>query len=206
MKLAVIDNYDSFVYNLVRYLSEEEDITLTVMRNDQLREDALEQADGIVLSPGPGIPREAGLLMEVIDRFHQKKPFLGVCLGHQAIGEYFGATLIQTSEILHGKSSINFQVETDNLFKGLTPSFAVGRYHSWMLAEPLPASLVCTSKLQSGEIMSIRHNSLPIYGVQFHPESILTPEGRSIIKNWTNTIRTTKMNHFNEQNHASISS
>jgi anthranilate synthase component 2 len=187
MKIAVIDNFDSFVYNLVRYLQEEEKVDVTVMRNDQIDHVALAAADAILLSPGPGLPSEAGNLLSVIDKYHLTKKLLGVCLGHQAIGEYFGVKLVPSTEIVHGKSSIISLFDTKDIFKSMPEAITVGRYHSWMLQNiDIPIHLKITATTSQNEIMAIRHSELPIFGVQFHPESILTPQGRNIIKNWLN--------------------
>lgn len=191
MQLVIIDNYDSFVYNIVRYINDATSQKATVMRNDKIDFALLEKADAIVLSPGPGIPEEAGDLMKVIEQFHAKKPILGICLGHQAIGEYFGARLIQNELPLHGKSTLINKVLDDKLFIGLPAKFEVGRYHSWSI-ENNSSVLEITSQTDESEVMAIRHQSLPIYGLQFHPESILTPNGRQIIQNWVATIQLKK--------------
>jgi len=185
MKIAIIDNYDSFVYNLVRYVKESEGVTETiVMRNDSIDYTYLDEADAILLSPGPGIPSEAGDLMEVIRRYSLTKSILGVCLGHQALGEFFQGELEKAPSILHGKSTvINLKTET-TLFKGLNEKEAVGRYHSWQISKFLPDSLAQTAFDENGQVMAFQHLNLPLYGVQFHPESILTPNGRLMITNW----------------------
>lgn len=188
MKITVINNYDSFVFNLVRYLDEIEQTEITVMRNDKLVLDTLDESDAIVLSPGPGIPSEAGQLLDVIERFHQCKPILGVCLGHQAIGEFFGARLIQNETPIHGKSTIIRKVNTSDLFKTINTTFQVGRYHSWSIEIDAQTELQVIATTNNDEIMAIKHTSYPIYGVQFHPESILTPQGRTMIQNWVESI------------------
>jgi anthranilate synthase component II len=189
MKLAVIDNYDSFVYNLVRYLRESGGVTeVQVMRNTSVDFDAIHAADGILLSPGPGIPQEAGALMQVLETFSHQKPILGVCLGHQAIGEFFGARLEKAPKIYHGKSTeIDVQIDS-GLFKQLSPKIQVGRYHSWQVAD-LPEALQPTAVDDGGNVMALEHKQLPIFGVQFHPESVLTPDGRQIIQNWINELK-----------------
>jgi anthranilate synthase component II len=188
MQIVIIDNYDSFVYNIVRYINDATSQKAAVMRNDKIDFALLEKADAIVLSPGPGIPEEAGELMKVIEQFHAEKPILGICLGHQAIGEYFGARLVQNEFPLHGKSTLINKVIDDKLFIGLPAKFEVGRYHSWSI-ENNSSVLEVTSQTDQNEVMSIKHASLPIYGLQFHPESILTPNGRQIIQNWIATIQ-----------------
>ncbi|MBC8753631.1 aminodeoxychorismate/anthranilate synthase component II [Kordia sp. YSTF-M3] len=183
-KVLVIDNYDSFTYNLVHYL-EDLDCNVTVKRNDQL---SLEEVDGyekIILSPGPGIPDEAGLLKAIIARYAPTKSILGVCLGQQAIGEVFGGTLSNLSEVYHGvATNIEVSVDDESLFDGLPKTFEVGRYHSWIVASPLPESLEATSFDENGQIMSLRHKVYNVRGVQYHPESVLTPHGKQILENW----------------------
>jgi len=189
MKIAVINNFDSFVFNLVRYLKEA-GCEVIVQRNDQVDFELLEQCHGLLLSPGPGIPDEAGALMEVIRHFVHKKPMLGVCLGHQAIAEYFGGTLELAEVPMHGKSSRIEQMENSRILKEVPKSFDVARYHSWIVAQPLPDLLTLTASFNN-EIMAFEHESLPVFGVQFHPESILTPEGRLIIRNYVNEVAKT---------------
>jgi len=185
MKIIVIDNYDSFVYNLVHYL-EEMNCDVTVVRNDQFMIEELTNYDKILLSPGPGIPEEAGLLKQVIVEYAGKKPILGVCLGQQAIGEVYGGTLINLSEVFHGvATTTTILVDDEPMFKGLPSQIEVGRYHSWVVdSNAFPESLEVTSVDENGQIMSLRHRTLDIRGVQFHPESVLTPQGKKIIKNW----------------------
>lgn len=187
-KIVVIDNYDSFVYNLVHYL-EELDCEVTVFRNDQFHIEDLKDFDKILLSPGPGIPEEAGLLKQVIKSYAATKPIFGVCLGQQAIGEVFGGSLTNLKEVFHGvASNVSLTTKTEPLFKGLKSNFDVGRYHSWVVSkENFPESLEITSLDDTGEIMSIRHKEFDICGVQYHPESVLTPDGKTIIKNWVNS-------------------
>lgn len=185
MKILVIDNYDSFVYNLVHYL-EELDCEVTVKRNDQFHLEEAVHYDKILLSPGPGIPDEAGLLKDVIKRYAGKKPILGVCLGQQAIAEVFGGSIINLSEVFHGVSSkVTVLVDDEPLFDGLGTELEVGRYHSWVVAnDNFPNVLEITSREDHGQIMSLRHREFDIKGVQFHPESVLTPKGKEMIKNW----------------------
>lgn len=184
MKVAVIDNFDSFVYNIVRYVRESTNDEVIIQRNNQIDYTILDTCDAILLSPGPGIPEEAGELISVIKRYSGKKKMLGICLGHQAIAEAFGGSLEQCESPIHGKSSLVSQIDSDPLFKGISNSFQVGRYHSWRMADNLPAELKSTVVSDTNEIMAIRHRFHDTAGVQFHPESILTPEGRQIINNW----------------------
>ncbi len=185
MKILVIDNYDSFVYNLVHYL-EELDCEVTVIRNDRFHLDEVEEYDKILLSPGPGIPDEAGLLKEVIKKYATSKSMLGVCLGQQAIGEVFGGSIENLSEVFHGvATNAIITVEDEPLFKGLEKEIEVGRYHSWVVSKKdFPDVLEVTAVDENGQIMALRHRTLDIRGVQFHPESVLTPKGKQIIKNW----------------------
>ncbi len=186
LKVLVIDNYDSFVYNLVHYL-EELDCEVTVRRNNELDLEEVEDYDKVLLSPGPGIPDEAGLLKQIISTYASKKSILGVCLGQQAIGEVFGGRIINLQEVYHGISSkIKLCVTNESLFEGMEPEIEVGRYHSWVVEKELPDCLEATSFDQNGQIMSLRHRSFDVRGVQFHPESVLTPHGKQIIRNWIN--------------------
>ncbi|MGA8853310.1 MAG: aminodeoxychorismate/anthranilate synthase component II [Christiangramia sp.] len=185
-RILVIDNYDSFVYNLVHYL-EELDCKVVVRRNDQLHIDDPEEYDKILLSPGPGIPDEAGLLKPIIEKYAATKSILGVCLGMQAIGEVFGGTLLNLDEVHHGVATkIDLFVDDEYIFNGLENELMVGRYHSWVVEKTLPPALQATSYDKKGEIMSLRHKEFDVRGVQFHPESVLTPEGKKMIRNWVN--------------------
>lgn len=188
MKIAVIDNFDSFVFNLIRYVREAEH-EVFVQRNNQLDFDELESADAILLSPGPGIPSEAGGLLEVISRFHGKKPILGVCLGHQAIAVHFGELLFPCPEPVHGKAS-RIRISTQaGIFRNLPPELEVGRYHSWQTGISPFGELEVTATTEDAIVMAIQHKTAPTVGVQFHPESILTPSGRTMIQNWLNEYR-----------------
>lgn len=183
-KIVVIDNYDSFTYNLVHYL-EDLNCDVTVYRNDVFDLEEIEPFDKIVLSPGPGIPEEAGLLKEVIKKYASTKPILGICLGQQAIGEVFGAELINLEKVYHGVATKIIITENDTLFNDLPLEIEVGRYHSWVIDKnTIPKELKVTSVDENGEIMSIKHISLDIKAVQFHPESILTPFGKKMLENW----------------------
>ncbi|WP_141879171.1 aminodeoxychorismate/anthranilate synthase component II [Gramella sp. Hel_I_59] len=200
-KILVIDNYDSFVYNLVHYL-EELDCEVTVKRNDQLDLEDVAEYDKILLSPGPGIPDEAGLLKQIIMEYGATKSILGVCLGMQAIGEVYGGTLLNLKEVYHGvATSIEVFVEDEYLYSGLEQELEVGRYHSWVVAKELPPQLQATSYDIKGEVMSLRHKEFDVRGVQFHPESVLTPDGKKMIKNWVEheSSKETLQNKENEQ-------
>ena len=183
-KIIIIDNYDSFTYNLVHYL-EDLNAEVTVFRNDEFELNELEKFDKILLSPGPGIPEEAGLLLKVIKKYAATKSILGICLGQQAIGEVFGGSLINLDKVYHGVASkVKIKLE-DSLFNNLPNEFEVGRYHSWVInPDDFPDALEITSEDENGEIMSIRHKTFDIKGVQYHPESILTPYGKKILENW----------------------
>ena len=184
MQTVIIDDYDSFTYNLA-HLVKALGAEVTVLRNDQFSIEALEAYDKIILSPGPGIPSEAGLLLDVIKTYAGRKPMLGVCLGHQAIGEAFGARLENLSEVFHGVATPAHIVADDPIFCGLPKTFTVGRYHSWVVAtDQLPDCLTVTAVSDEGQIMALRHKEYDIHGIQFHPESVLTPEGSIIIKNF----------------------
>ncbi len=187
-KIAVIDNYDSFTYNLVHYL-EDLDCTVTVFRNDDFELEELQVFDKILLSPGPGIPDDAGLTKQVIQTYGPQKSILGVCLGQQAIGEVFGGKIRNLNTVYHGiATQIKVIVEDETLFKNLDKVIAVGRYHSWVVStDDFPEALDITSVDENGQIMSLRHKTLDIKGVQFHPESVLTPFGKKIMENWVNS-------------------
>ena len=184
MKIAVIDNYDSFTYNLVHYL-EDLNANVTVFRNDEFELNELEKFDKILLSPGPGIPDEAGLLKEVIKKYATTKSIFGVCLALQAIGEVFGGNLTNLEKVYHGVATKVTKTEDDFIFNDLPNEFEVGRYHSWVVSnENLPADLIVTSTDENGQIMSMKHANFDIRGVQYHPESVLTPFGKKILENW----------------------
>lgn len=186
MRIFMVDNYDSFTYNVVHILASFEGVSVTVRRNDQFTFDEVEQSDKIVLSPGPGIPMEAGLMPDLVREFSGRRSILGICLGHQCIGEVFGGTLRNLGRPVHGKAT-PFQrtAPDDALFRGLPESFSIGRYHSWVVdRKDLPDSLEVTAVDGAGEIMALRHREYDVRGVQFHPESILTEHGRTILENW----------------------
>lgn len=183
-KIVVIDNYDSFTYNLV-HLVKELGAEVDVKRNDQFQLAELEPYNKIILSPGPGIPSEAGSLLDVIKTYAGRKPMLGVCLGHQAIGEVFGAKLENLSEVYHGVATPVTLKQDDVLFAGLPKRVEVGRYHSWVVShENFPDCLEIIAESDEGQIMALRHKKYNIFGIQFHPESVLTPDGKVIVKNW----------------------
>ena len=184
MKVLVIDNYDSFVYNLVHYL-EAFGAKVHVVRNKKIPMDLVPTYDKILLSPGPGIPDEAGMLKDLIKKFYKTKPIFGVCLGQQAIAEVFGGELENLNEVYHGVStSISISVKDEILYEGLPDTIEVGRYHSWVVKQNLPQELEATSYDEDGNIMSLRHKLYDLRAVQYHPESVLTPNGKTIIKNW----------------------
>jgi anthranilate synthase component II len=190
MKILVFDNYDSFTYNLVHLVEKITHVKVEVFRNDQIALEKVKDYDKIILSPGPGIPEEAGLLLSLIKEYAATKSILGVCLGHQAIGEAFGGMLTNLSTVYHGvampievkskKSKFN-----NSLFEGLPDRFDVGRYHSWIVSEEnFPAELEVTARDENNYIMALQHREYDVQGVQFHPESVLTPKGEDILRNW----------------------
>lgn len=183
-KIVIIDNYDSFTFNLVHYF-EALNCEVTVFRNDEFELEELANFDKIVLSPGPGLPSEAGLLKSVIETYCNTKSILGICLGQQAIAEVFGGQLKQLKSVKHGVNSIiKTTVSDEVLFQNLPQNLTVGRYHSWVVDTNLPSVLEATSVDEEGEIMSLRHRTLDVKGVQFHPESILTNDGKAMLQNW----------------------
>jgi anthranilate synthase/aminodeoxychorismate synthase-like glutamine amidotransferase len=182
--ILVIDNYDSFTYNLVQYVSELGFATI-VRRNDAvtLDEIAAMAPSHIIISPGPGDPDDAGISNDVIRRFHRTIPILGVCLGHQCIGQVFGAPVVRAPRLMHGKTSL-IQHDGQSIFRGIDNPFVATRYHSLILEEPLPDALVVTARTPEGEVMGVRHRQYPVEGVQFHPESILTDSGKALLLNF----------------------
>jgi anthranilate synthase component II len=181
--IVIIDNYDSFTYNL-SHLVKALGADVTVLRNDRFDLDALRRFDKIILSPGPGIPSEAGLLTDVVRRYSAEKPMLGVCLGHQAIGEVFGGKLVNLDQVFHGVATEGTHTD-DPLFAGVPQKFTMGRYHSWVVdSENLPDCLEVIAKSEEGQIMALRHKEFNVRGIQFHPESVLTPQGDVIIRNF----------------------
>lgn len=192
MKILVIDNYDSFVFNLVHYL-EEFSNQVTVVRNDEIDLESIQAFDAILLSPGPGIPEEAGLLKKIIAEYAGQLPILGVCLGQQAITEVFGGKLQNLSKVYHGVATSIKIIDADEvLFQGLASNLEIGRYHSWVVHQNLPDCLLPTSVDEEGNIMSLRHKEYDVRAVQFHPESVLTPTGKKMIENWVNHLQKQK--------------
>lgn len=182
--MVIIDNYDSFTYNLA-HLVKQLGAKVEVFRNDQFTLNQLERFTKIILSPGPGIPEEAGLLMDVIRTYAGRKPMLGVCLGHQAIAEVFGGKLVNLKEVYHGIATEGTQFGNDPIFSGLPKRIVMGRYHSWVVDRAgFPDCLEVTAMSDDGQIMALRHRNYNIHGIQFHPESVLTPEGATIVRNW----------------------
>lgn len=185
MKILVLDNYDSFTYNLVQMIEQIVNEKIDVFRNDKISLEEVEKYDKIILSPGPGIPEEAGILLDLIKKYAPTKSIFGVCLGQQAIAEAFGGTLINLSEIYHGVATESTQIKEHKLFKDLPEILEVGRYHSWAVnPENFPDELEITSVDASGMIMSLKHKIYDVHAVQYHPESILTPKGKQILENF----------------------
>ena len=185
MNILVFDNYDSFTYNLVHLVEKILPVKVDVYRNDQIPLEKIKKYDKIILSPGPGVPSEAGLLLPLIKEYASTKSILGVCLGHQAIGEAFGAKLVNLSTVYHGIATSCQLIANSRLFEGLPAELEVGRYHSWIVSrEGFPEELEITAEDQNGYIMGLQHKKFDIQGVQFHPESVLTPMGEEILKNW----------------------
>jgi anthranilate synthase component 2 len=184
-KILVFDNYDSFTYNLVHLVEKLLHQKVEVHRNDKIPLEKVKEFDKIILSPGPGIPEEAGLLLPLIREYAASKPILGVCLGHQAIGQAFGGRLTNLSTVYHGVATPVKVLKPGGLFEGLPDELEVGRYHSWVISEEgFPSELEVTARDEHNYIMALRHRSLDVQGVQFHPESVLTPKGEQILKNW----------------------
>ena len=186
MKILVFDNYDSFTYNLVHLVEKITHEKVTVFRNDQIALADIQQYDKIILSPGPGIPVEAGLLLPLIEEYASSKSILGVCLGHQAVGEAFGGTLINLDTVYHGVATpITIIDQQSKIFNELPEVIEVGRYHSWIVSdENFPGELEVTARDENGYIMGLQHKTFDVQGVQFHPESVLTPDGEKLMRNW----------------------
>ena len=186
MKTIVIDNFDSFTYNLVHYIEEISNVRPVVVRNNAFELKELDQYDCIVLSPGPGLPKDAGLMMEILKTYHASKIILGVCLGHQAICEYFGGSLYNLDKVYHGVDT-PMSIYSDKILYGDLKNISIGRYHSWAVSKMnLPKEIEITGEDETGIIMSVKHTSLPIHGIQYHPESVLTPEGKKLLSNFFN--------------------
>lgn len=185
MKILLLDNYDSFTYNLYQLIREQGENDVTVVRNDQITLKDVDKYDKIVLSPGPGIPDEAGMMLSITREYASTKKILGVCLGHQAIGEVFGAKLENLTKVYHGVQTPIDIISESKLFKGLGNEMLGGRYHSWIVSkENFPDCLQITATSREGYIMALQHKEYDVYGIQFHPESVLTPKGKQIIKNF----------------------
>lgn len=186
MKILVFDNYDSFTYNLVHLVEKITHEKVDVYRNDKLPLEDVKKYDKIILSPGPGIPTEAGLLLPLIKEYASSKSILGVCLGHQAIGEAFGGTLTNLSDVYHGVATkCHLLPGKAPLFEGISSGLEIGRYHSWVVSkEHFPKELEITAEDDNGYIMALQHRKFDVQGVQFHPESVLTPQGEAILRNW----------------------
>ncbi len=186
MKILVFDNYDSFTYNLVHLVEKILHIKVDVFRNDEIPMENIKAYDKIILSPGPGIPNEAGMLLPLIKEYASSKSILGVCLGHQAIGEAFGGTLINLDTVYHGVGMPLVKIDKNcMLLNGIPEGERVGRYHSWIISEnDFPSSLQITARDENGYIMALQHKTFDVQGVQFHPESVLTPAGEKIMRNW----------------------
>lgn len=184
MKIYVVDNYDSFVYNIVHLVKELGFTDIRIEKNDRIDLNEMATYDKIILSPGPGVPVEAGQMMAVIERFHRSHPMLGVCLGHQAIGQYFGWPLQRLLEPLHGIASALEILNRQDLFADLPETIKIGHYHSWVLGEGEYSELEVLAVDPQSNIMALRHKEYPVFGVQFHPESVLTESGKTILNNW----------------------
>ena len=187
MKILLLDNYDSFTYNLYHVVRELGNLEIEVVRNDKISLEEVDKFDKIILSPGPGIPEEAGMLLPIIKKYAPTKPILGVCLGHQAIGEAFGARIENLKQVYHGIQTPIDIVAPDPIFNGLGKELLGGRYHSWIVSKDhLPECLEITALSKEGYIMGLRHKTYNVHGIQFHPESVLTPQGKTIINNFIN--------------------
>lgn len=186
MKILLVDNYDSFTYNLAHIVEAQDGCDLTVIRNDAISADDAKSFDKIILSPGPGIPEEAGNMPQIVSTLAGVRPLLGICLGHQCIGEHFGATLDNITPVMHGQETpISLDATHEPLFEGLPSTVQVGRYHSWIVSkEDLPEELLVTATDASGQIMALRHRELDIVGFQFHPESVMTEVGPELLRRW----------------------
>ncbi|BDS14485.1 anthranilate synthase component II [Aureispira anguillae] len=185
MRLLIIDNYDSFTYNLVQYLREICTGTIEVYRNDQIQLEDIDAYDTIVLSPGPGLPEDAGMLLDIIKTYTGRKPILGVCLGHQAIGQVFGAELKNIENVYHGVATPIHILNHQGIFEGQEHQITVGRYHSWVVdPNSLPDCLEILAEDEHGQIMALQHKTQLTVGMQFHPESVLTPQGKALLSNF----------------------
>ena len=185
MKILLLDNYDSFTYNLVEVIRQQNlNVEIDVIRNDKITVEEVAQYDKILLSPGPSIPENAGIMLDLIKRYASEKPILGICLGHQAIGEVFGGKLLNIQPVMHGIQS-KAKLDSHYLFEGVEKEINIGRYHSWVIDEvDFPADLEITARSDDGQIMACKHKKYDVCGLQFHPESVMTPEGSRILRNW----------------------
>jgi len=185
MRILVLDNYDSFTYNLVHYIKELSNEPVDVFRNDEITLEEVDKYDKILLSPGPGVPDEAGIMKELIAKYGETKSIFGVCLGVQAIAEVYGGSIYNLNKVYHGISTpVEITDNKDITFKGLPKKFEAGRYHSWVVSNDLPECLSVSARDLDGQVMAICHKTLDVRGVQFHPESVLTEHGHEMIKNW----------------------
>ena len=191
MKLLILDNYDSFTYNLVQYFQTIGGVEVMIVRNDQIKLDAVDKYDAIVLSPGPGLPKNAGIMPDLLKKYASEKPILGICLGEQAIAECFGGELFNLERVFHGiETKVNVIDPDEPIFNTLGDSFVAGRYHSWAVSKNnLPNELMITAEDDNGVIMAIRHKKYEVSGLQFHPESIMTTGGMQMIQNWVLDIK-----------------
>ena len=188
MKILVFDNYDSFTYNLVHLLEKIADCEVDVRRNDAISIEEISRYDKILLSPGPGLPGEAGILIPLIRQYYKTKSILGICLGHQAIVETFGGRLINLEEVLHGVALPVVIEKEDYIFDKIPRTFHTGRYHSWIVDKALPLSLECIATDKVGNVMALRHKKYDLREIQFHPESVLTEWEKQLLKNWLFSI------------------
>lgn len=185
MSILILDNYDSFTYNLKHLVEKVGEEEVIVKRNDEIEINQVNQFNAIILSPGPGLPKDAGIMPDLLKQYYNRKKILGVCLGMQAIGEFFGAELKNLNRVVHGESMKMNVVKKSPIFENCPPSFLVGRYHSWVINNGFPLEdLQVIAEDEQHEIMAIEHKNLPIFGVQFHPESILSQYGENLMKNW----------------------
>ena len=189
MKILLLDNYDSFTYNLVEVIKQQNlGVEIDVIRNDKITVEEVAVYDKILLSPGPSVPENAGIMLDLIKRYAAKKPILGICLGHQAIGQAFGGKLLNIQTVMHGIQS-EAKLDSHYLFEGLDKSISIGRYHSWVVDEvDFPEELEILARSEDGQIMAACHKEYDVCGLQFHPESVLTPEGSRILKNWVERV------------------
>jgi anthranilate synthase component II len=191
MKILIIDNYDSFTYNLVQYLREITEDAIDVFRNDQIALGEIEKYDAVVLSPGPGLPKDAGIILDIIKEYGSHKPILGICLGHQAIAEAFGGSLVNLKKVFHGIATPVSVLNKEGIFKNQEDEITAGRYHSWIADKnSLPDCLQITAEDETGQIMAMKHRQFNVTGLQFHPESILTPKGKDLLKNFISDVST----------------